>query len=162
MIFQAGYKISFPYTYMYYCYFFFFLESDICLWHVFKLANIDLDCSVNGVYFIYFCISVFIYFLGPHLHKFPKLGVESALQLQAFATTTATATAPQDPIHICDLDHTPQQHQVLNPRHEARDQTPILMDTSGFVTHWASMATLGYTIVSWESNTVYLLTPLYM
>ena len=67
-------------------------------------------------------------FLGPHpWHmEVPRLGVESDLQLWAYATATAT----QDPSHICDLHHSSWQHQILNPLGKARDQTRILMDTN--------------------------------
>ena len=56
----------------------------------------------------------------------PRLGVESELQLLA----TATASATQDPSHVCDLHHSSQQCRILNPLSEARDGTHILMDTS--------------------------------
>ena len=55
----------------------------------------------------------------------PRLGVESELQLPAYATTTAT----QDPSHVCDLHHSSQKCRVLNPLIKARYQTHILMDT---------------------------------
>ena len=54
--------------------------------------------------------------------EFPRLGVESELQLPAHAT----ATAIPDP-HLQSTSF--QHHQILNPRNKARDQTPILMDT---------------------------------
>ena len=41
----------------------------------------------------------------------PRLGVESELQLPAYAT----ATAPLDLSHICDLHHSLQQCQTLTP-----------------------------------------------
>ena len=53
----------------------------------------------------------------------PKLGVQSELQLLAYATATATATT------TLDSSHTLQQHQILNPLSEARDRTHILSDT---------------------------------
>ena len=56
----------------------------------------------------------------------PRLEVE--LQLQVLAYTTATAM--WDLSHICDLHHSSQQHQILNPLIEARDPTCVLMDTS--------------------------------
>ena len=55
-----------------------------------------------------------------------RLGVESELQLPAYAT----ATAMQDPSGICDLHHSSPQRQILNRLSEARDQTRNLMDTS--------------------------------
>ena len=66
--------------------------------------------------------------LGPYLHhmEFPRLDVESELQLLAYAR----ATAMWDPSCICNLHHSSRQCQVLNPLSEARDWTSILMDTS--------------------------------
>ena len=55
----------------------------------------------------------------------PRLGVKSKLQLPAYTTATAT----QDPSHTCDLHRSSQQHQILNPLSEARDQTGILTET---------------------------------
>ena len=54
----------------------------------------------------------------------PGTGVESELQLQA----SATATAMQDASHICDLHHSFQKQQVLNPLREARDWTCTLTE----------------------------------
>ena len=56
----------------------------------------------------------------------PRLGVKSELQLPAYAT----ATAAWDLSHICDLYHSSQQHQILNPLSEAQDGICVLMDTS--------------------------------
>lgn len=71
--------------------------------------------------FVSFC------FLGPHLQhmEVPWLGVESELQLQAYAT----ATAMQDPSCVCDLHHRSWQCQILNPQNTAGDWTCNLIDT---------------------------------
>ena len=58
----------------------------------------------------------------------PKRGVESELQLPAYAT--ATSTARPDLSHICNLHHSSGQCRMLNPLSKARDRTCILMDTS--------------------------------
>ena len=76
-----------------------------------------------------FVIVLFCFgFLGPHLQhmEVPRWEVGLELQLPAYATATAT----QDPSHICDLHHSSWQHQIPDPLSEARDQTCILMDTS--------------------------------
>ena len=52
------------------------------------------------------------------------LGVKLELQLLA----TATATATQDLSCIFDLHHNSQQHQMLNPLSESRDQTNLLKE----------------------------------
>ena len=59
-------------------------------------------------------------FLGLHPRhmEVPRLGVKSELQLLAYATATAT----QDPRHICSLHHSSRQHQILNPLRETRDR----------------------------------------
>ena len=49
----------------------------------------------------------------------PRLEVESELQLPAYATATETP----DLSHVCNLHHSSQQHQILNPLNGARDQT---------------------------------------
>ena len=49
----------------------------------------------------------------------PRLGVESELQLQAYAR----APAMQDLSYICDLQHSSRQRQILNPLSKARDRT---------------------------------------
>ena len=58
--------------------------------------------------------------------EIPRLGVKLELQLLAYTTASAT----QDPSHICDLPHSSQQHQILNSLSEARNRTHVLMDTS--------------------------------
>ena len=61
--------------------------------------------------------------------EFPRLGVELEPQLLPYTT----ATAVWDLSHICDLHHSSQQRQILNPLREARDPASswILI---GFVT----------------------------
>uniref|UniRef100_A0A8D0QRP6 Origin recognition complex subunit 2 n=1 Tax=Sus scrofa TaxID=9823 RepID=A0A8D0QRP6_PIG len=78
-------------------------------------------------YKINFLNFFFFTFLGLHSWhmEVPRLGVESELQLPAYTT----ATGMPDPSGVCDLHHSSQQRQILNPLSEARDQTCILMDT---------------------------------
>ena len=56
----------------------------------------------------------------------PRLWVESELQLPAYITATAT----QDPSHVCNLHHSSWQHGILNLLVEARDRTLILVAPS--------------------------------
>ena len=60
----------------------------------------------------------FFFFLGlyPWHMEVPRLGFKSELQLPAYTTART-----QDPNHVCDLHHSSQQCQVLNPLSEARD-----------------------------------------
>ena len=61
----------------------------------------------------------------------PRLGVESEVQLLTYTTATTTP----DPSLIYDLHHSAQQHGILNPLSEARDQTLIRMNTSRVCYH---------------------------
>ena len=76
----------------------------------------------NKLIFSFFlsCVS-----LGPHLWHMEgsKLGVESELQLPAYATATTTP----DPSRICGLHHSSWQCQILNPLREATDGTRNFM-----------------------------------
>ena len=67
-------------------------------------------------------------FLGLHLWhmEVPRLVAELELQLQAYTT----ATAVWDMSCVCNLHHSSQQHQILNPLNRARDPAHIIMDTS--------------------------------
>ena len=67
----------------------------------------------------------------------PRPGVESELQLLAYATATATS----DLSCVCDLHHSSWQCWILNPLSEARDQTRILMVTSWIRFHCATRGT---------------------
>ena len=65
----------------------------------------------------------------------PRLGVELELQLQA------TVTASPNPSHVCDLHHSSQQRQILNPLNEDGDQTHNLMVPSQIHFHYATTGT---------------------
>ena len=54
----------------------------------------------------------------PRHIEVPRLGVESELQLPAYATATAT----KDPSRVCDLHHSSWRGWILNPLSKARDQ----------------------------------------
>ena len=56
----------------------------------------------------------------------PRLGVESELQLQVYAT----ATVMQDLSLTCDLHHSTGHYWILNLLSKARDGTCVFMDTS--------------------------------
>ena len=78
-------------------------------------------------------------FLGPHPGhvEVSRLPVESELQLPSYTTATAT----QDPSHICNLHHSPRQHQITNPLSEAWNQTRNLMFPSRIRFRCAMMLT---------------------
>ena len=56
----------------------------------------------------------------------PMLGVESELQLLA----CTTAIAMLDLSHVCNLHRSSGQCQILNLLIEARDGTPVFVDSS--------------------------------
>ena len=75
-----------------------------------------------------------------------KLVVESELHPLAYATATGTP----DLSSVCDLHHSSQQHQILNPLSKARNRTCILMDASRVLnplSHNGNSPTLLYTEV---------------
>ena len=76
----------------------------------------------TGVYFIEIADNFFFFFLvflgsHPWHMEAPKLGVESELQLQAYAL----AIAIPDPSQVCDLHRSSQKCLILNPLREARN-----------------------------------------
>ena len=73
----------------------------------------------------------------------PRLGVESELQLLAYAT----ATAIQDPRHVCNLHHSSWQHQIPDPLSKARIKPEFLMDTSQIRLYHATTETLAVTFL---------------
>ena len=86
------------------------------------LPRHSLSCSANNhhpLFLLLFC------FLGPHPRpmEVPRLGVESELELLAYTTATAT----QDPSHVCNLHHSSRHRRILNPLSKARDRTTNLM-----------------------------------
>ena len=65
------------------------------------------------------CLFVLLFRVYPWHMEVPRLGVQSELQLPAYATATATS----DPSCICNVHHSSQQCWILNQLSEARDQT---------------------------------------
>ena len=94
-----------------------------------------LSSSQNISAFFFF----FFVFLGPHPRHMEdhRLGVESELQLPAYTTATAT----QDPSHVCDLQHNSRQQRLLNLLSEARDWTCNLMVSGRIGFHCAMTGT---------------------
>ena len=80
----------------------------------------------------------------------PRLGVNS--ELQWLVCTTVTAIRNQS--RVCNLNHSSQQCWILNPLDEARDQTPILVDTSWVPYHWTTMGTPWSSTLKSQHNTM--------
>ena len=87
---------------------------------------------LNYFIYIYLCkkykrnlkelIFIYLFILWPHVPhmEVPRPGVESELQLLAYATAMATWYLSL----ICDLCCSLQQCQILSPLSKARDKTP--------------------------------------
>ena len=98
---------------------FFIYFSLICAFIIIFLLMLDLICFSflrflcwkNLMVVIGFTSSFLFCFLGPHLWHMegPRLGVKSELLLPTYTT----ATAKQDPSHVCNLHHSSRQHQIL-------------------------------------------------
>ena len=58
--------------------------------------------------------------------EIPRPGVELELQLLAYQSHMTM----WDLCCICNLHHSSQEHQILNPLSKARDQTHVLMNAS--------------------------------
>ena len=107
------------------------------------------------VLFLLLLLLLLFVFLGQHLWhmEVPRPGVESELQLLAYATTTAM----QDLSLVFNLHHRSQA--TLDPLSRARDGTCILMDTSQ-VFSCTTMGTPTVTVLdskSWLPSLVSLL-----
>ena len=91
-----------------------------------QLINKDFSSEIEAI-FSFLSLFFFFFFLGLHpWHmEIPRLGVKSELQLPTYIT----ATAVQDPSHVC-LHNRSRQRQILNLLSRVRDQTCILMDTN--------------------------------
>ena len=75
---------------------------------------------------VIFFLSLFLFFLRLLMwyREISRLGVESELQLPAYAI----ATVMLDPSLICDLHHSSRQCWILDPLSKARDGTCILTE----------------------------------
>ena len=65
-------------------------------------------------------------FLGPHPRNMEVLRLRDQIGAEDAGLCHSHNNARSEP----HLQPTPQQHQILNPRSKARDQTQIFMDTS--------------------------------
>ena len=78
---------------------------------------------------LYLFVCLLACFLGPQPWpmEFPRLEFKLELQMPPYTRDTAMP----DPSHVCDLHHSSWQCQIFNPLSEARDQTWVLMGSSG-------------------------------
>ena len=61
--------------------------------------------------------------------------------IRAVASSLARNRATPDRSHVCDLHHSSQQRQILNPLREARDLTCYLMVPSQICFRYATTGT---------------------
>jgi len=96
-------------------------------------------CHIYGIKsYIYIYLGLY-----PRHMEVPRLGVKSELQLLAYTTATAT----WDPSRDCELHHSSQHYQILNPLRKVRDWTCILMDPTWVCYHWATTGTPKFIIL---------------
>ena len=90
-----------------------------------KLYKLNLQASLSFFSFLFF------FFFGL-LRAAPVAYRDSQArgQIGALAVGLHTVILTPDLSHVCDLHHSSQQHRILNPLSEARDQTCVLMDAS--------------------------------
>ena len=97
----------------------------------------DSDLHFIIILFIYLFIFSFLFRAALTAYGSSWARAESELQLRAYTT----ATAMRDLSHVCNLDHSSQHRQILNPLSKPRDQTCILRETSRVHYHWATIET---------------------
>ena len=86
-----------------------------------------------------FCCFLFFICLGPHPWHMEVTRLEVKSGLQLLACTTATAT--QDPSHVCNLHYSSRKCWILNPLNVAGNQSRILLDTGWICFCCATMGT---------------------
>ena len=114
------------------------LESNS--WQSLLTCPLASFTSVLSFFFFFFFFFLTFVFLGPHPRHMavPRLGVQLELLLLAYTTTTAMP----DPSCICNLHHSSQQRQILNPSlNKARDRTLNLMVPSQIRFHCTTKRT---------------------
>ena len=90
------------------------------------ITSVACECLwAHNFFFLSFFLFVFLGLHSWHM-EVPRLGVESEVQLLAYNV----ATAIPDPSLVCDLHHSSQQCQILNPLSRVRGQTLVVMDNS--------------------------------
>ena len=93
---------------------------------------LSIFVPVGNLYVLFLFKNFFFLFRAYLRHmEIPRLGVKLELQLLVYTT----AAAMPDLSHICNLHHSSQQRQILNPLNGARDRTRVLRDISWVCYH---------------------------
>ena len=83
------------------------------------------SCSIHRKQFHLLLVFFFFFFLRAVLEAYESSQARGRIGAVAAVYTTTTAT--QDLSPICDLHHSSQQRQIINPLIEARDRTQNLI-----------------------------------
>ena len=116
-----------------------FFPRHVTWWNFTLMTNWNYDL-ISGLLINLLCWRSFCYvlFCILRLHlwhmEILKLGVESELQLLAYTT----ATAMQDPSHVCDLHHSLQQHWILTHWVRPGIEPASSWILAGLVNNWAT------------------------
>ena len=81
----------------------------------------------------------FFVFFGGRAAPVAYGGSQARVPVRAVTTDLCRATATWDLNRICNLHHSSEQHQILDPLSKARYQTHVLMDSSHYL---ATMGTI--------------------
>ena len=93
--------------------------------------------------FYFLLLPFFFFFFRAALAAYEGSQARGLIKIVAKPADTTATTTP-DPSHVCDLHRSSQQHQILNPLREARDQTWNLVVLSGICFHCTSTGTHDY------------------
>lgn len=96
------------------------------------LSNHQERKSTQPIPFLSLPFYFFFFFFFPFLSKATPAAYESSWakgQIELHLPVYTTATATPGLSRIFDLQHSLQQHQILNTLRKARDQTRVFMDT---------------------------------
>ena len=105
------------------------MDNSTCVYtHMIESLHCTAETGTTlwtNIVLFFFLVLNFFCFLWSYLWhmEVPGLGVQSELQLPAYAT----ATAISDLSCICDLHHSSWQQRILDPLSEARDRSHTLM-----------------------------------
>ena len=91
-------------------------------WLLWLVLSEHVGASVFYFFFFFFCLFA-ISWAVPRVYG----GSQARGLIGAVAASLYQSTATQDPSRICDLHHSSEQRQVVNPLSKGRDWTRNLM-----------------------------------
>ena len=112
----------------------------MCFSRRFRLGSLFLQLFLGTFIFKFY---LFIYLVFCPFRATPATygGSQARGLIEAVAASLRHSHSNTRSDHICDLNHSSQQRQILNPLSEARDQTHILMIPSRICFRCATMGT---------------------